>query len=185
MEISNYTPNEPAGLEALFEEFKAQSTEGVLEPEFLELNHVLPNDGLLVAREIDEPILGILHYELDRPKSFEELNSQFRRHFPSDVVDGDYQAYEDVNLSEIDGFRKYDFVGDFPYIKQLESFQRDRGVGRTLVENLMAQENISGIFLQSLSDVIGFYLKMGFEHSGLYLGNTEAPIMVWMKSGFY
>jgi len=188
MEISNYTTKDPEGLEALFKEYESQIMERKITPELIvsmELSDIGPNDGFIVAREIDEPLLGILQYQLTRPQSFEEFDSQFWEHFRTDIVDNNGNPYRNMNLSVRTGFRKYNFNEDFAYIEEMESFQREKGVGRTLVDSLMSWENVGGIYLQSDSEVVGFYEKMGFKHSGLHFEEVELPIMVWMKSGFY
>ena len=173
--------------------FTQQLLHGSLKPKLLKLSRpgsVQEQDRLLVCTDYGE-LKGALIYHLVYPKNIVELAETIAGlvRDASEIRDIQGMPINEVLANELLGFRSYDFIRPLAFVDVLEAFPQKNGNGRKLIRSLQSQGGIEGIFLES--DVVnekpsyGFYEKVGFIKSGVYISSPDKPVMVWMKSGQY
>ncbi len=162
----------------LEKEYDELVQKGAVKPVFIKDLYIDPGNDLMLARD-DSCLAGILMYARFNPFYFVTLGDLGRMIEESTygaVSNGNQQV--ELELFDLPGFRDYTFEGDLAFLYAMESFRK--GAGRAMVAELKQSPGIEGIFLQPYLNTQGFFERMGFQETGIFIG--EEPLMVWMRS---
>ncbi len=140
----------------------------------------------------DKDLLEILEIEKEsypRPWGIEAFKIEISKNKEGTNI---FLVAQDIETSEVVGYIMADLITDFAHISNIavKSKYRKRGIGTTLLEELIQKTEETGInsltleVRQSNEAALKLYKKAGFLVEGKrekYYENTEVAILMWKR----
>lgn len=177
MEIKRYDCKDPVLMNLMVE----LKRELIKKPSSLNWGDLRYNgkDGVLLAEA--NGLRGVAVYRKFFPEQIERFACSLGNQLEADIVD---EWGNELKFMEVKSVRNvFGYTGTKPLtlLLSLESFDRGKGIGKKIMEQLMEDDANEGILLASLPESRGFYERIGFDYTGVYAENKAHPIMSWMK----
>jgi len=185
MIIDHYKPGEEEKFEGVLAEYNSQVEHRFFSPWLVpdKLSYeVNDSRGAVTARENGE-FRGILFYYVFSPGDFESLEFNLKKLCSRPIADSNGNQINAAQLRNFQMFYEHTFQEPFLFLSLMESFRKRIGVGRKLVDSVKGIDS-EGIFLEALPQTPGFYSRLGFKETGVYVHHENPklrPLMTWRR----